>query len=135
MFATGMLEESGDDRGNVLMSANPSGARQGILSLAVKDKAALYHAYMRTPARDPQVQVAIAGSGPAQADPFAPSTVIQTRPWPRALLPNAPASGAFTVEYGSPTPSFYPFAPRTAIATGAPVDGDRANADNGDETP
>jgi len=28
------------------MSANPSGARQGILSLAVKDKAALYHAYM-----------------------------------------------------------------------------------------
>jgi type IV pilus assembly protein PilZ len=46
MFATGMPEETGDDRGNVLMSANPSGARQGILSLAVKDKAALYHAYM-----------------------------------------------------------------------------------------
>jgi type IV pilus assembly protein PilZ len=28
------------------MGANPSGARQGILSLAVKDKAALYNAYM-----------------------------------------------------------------------------------------
>jgi negative regulator of sigma E activity len=92
-------------------------------------------AAMRTPARPPQAQVAVAASTPAQANPFAPGTVIQTRPWPRALLPNAPASGAFTVEYGSPTPSFYPFAPRTAIATGAPVDSDRANADDGDETP
>jgi negative regulator of sigma E activity len=93
-------------------------------------------AAMRTPARAPQAQVAIAASAPAQANPFAPSTVIQTRPWPRALLPNAPASGAFTVEYGSSTtPSFYPFAPRTAIATGAPVDSDRANADEGDQTP
>jgi negative regulator of sigma E activity len=93
-------------------------------------------AAMRTPAGASQAQVAIAASAPAQANPFAPSTVIQTRPWPRALLPNAPASGAFTVEYGSSTtPSFYPFAPRTAIATGAPVDTDRANADNGDQTP
>jgi negative regulator of sigma E activity len=93
-------------------------------------------AALRTPARASQAQVAIAASVPAQANPFAPSTVIQTRPWPRALLPNAPASGAFTVEYGSSaTPSFYPFAPRTAIATGASVDNDRANADDGDQTP
>ena len=90
---------------------------------------------MRTPVRAPQAQVAIAASAPVQANPFAPGTVIQTRPWPRALLPDAPASGAFTVEYGSPTPSFYPFAPRTAIATGASVDGERTTADDGDETP
>jgi hypothetical protein len=91
---------------------------------------------MRTSARAPQAQVAIAASAPAQGNPFAPTTVIQTRPWPRALLPNVPASGAFTVEYGSSTtPSFYPFAPRTAIATGAAVDTDRANTDNGDQTP
>ena len=31
------------------MSATGAGARQGILSLAVKDKAALYHAYMSYP--------------------------------------------------------------------------------------
>jgi negative regulator of sigma E activity len=91
-------------------------------------------AAVRTPARASQAQVAIAGSAPAQANPFAPSTVISTRPWPRALLPNAPASGAFTVEYGSSsTPSFYPFAPRTPVATGA--DSDRANVDAGDQTP
>ena len=29
-----------------MSSAGAGGARQGILSLAVKDKAALYHAYM-----------------------------------------------------------------------------------------
>jgi hypothetical protein len=93
-------------------------------------------AAMRTPARAAQTQVAIAASAPAQANPFAPSTVIQSRPWPRALLPNAPASGAFTVEYGSSaTPSFYPFAPRTAIASGAPAEGDRANTHDGDQTP
>jgi Meckel syndrome type 1 protein len=93
-------------------------------------------AAMRAPVRAPRTQVAIAASAPAQANPFAPSSVIQSRPWPRALLPNAPASGAFTVEYGSSaTPSFYPFAPRTAIASGAPADGDRANADDGDQTP
>lgn len=91
-------------------------------------------AAMRTPARTPQAQVAIAASAPAQANPFAPSTVIQSRPWPRALLPNAPASGAFTVEYGSSTPSFYPFAPRTATAPDAPAGSDRVNADH-DQTP
>lgn len=92
-------------------------------------------AAMRTPARAPQTQVAIAASAPAQANPFAPSTVIQTRPWPRALLPNAPASGAFTVEYGSSTPSFYPFAPRTAMAPGLSADSEHANSDDGDQTP
>jgi negative regulator of sigma E activity len=94
-------------------------------------------AAMRTPARAPQAQVAVAtASVPTQANPFAPGTVIQSRPWPRALLPNAPASGAFTVEYGSSTtPSFYPFAPRTAIAVGAPADGAHAYTNDGDLTP
>lgn len=36
----------GDERGIALMAANAGGARQGILSLAVKDKAQLYSAYM-----------------------------------------------------------------------------------------
>jgi hypothetical protein len=92
-------------------------------------------AAMRAPVRAPQAQVAIAASAPAQANPFAPSSVIQSRPWPRALLPNAPASGAFTVEYGSSTPSFYPFAPRTTVAPGVPADSEHANAVNGDQTP
>ena len=37
---------AGDERGIALMAANAGGARQGILSLAVKDKAQLYSAYM-----------------------------------------------------------------------------------------
>ena len=90
-------------------------------------------AAIRTPARVAQAPVAIAAGAPAQANPFAPSSVIQSRPWPRALLPNAPASGAFTVEYGSSTPSFYPFAPRTATAPGAPADS--AHADDGSQAP
>jgi Meckel syndrome type 1 protein len=37
-----------------------------------------------------------------------------SRPWPRALVPGMPASGAFTVDYGgntAPAPSFFPFEP------------------------
>lgn len=36
-----------------------------------------------------------------------------SRPWPRALVPGMPASGAFTVDYGNtaPAPSFFPFEP------------------------
>ena len=96
-------------------------------------------AAMRTPARATQAPVAIAAGAPLQSNPnpnpFAPNTVIQSRPWPRALLPNAPASGAFTVEYGSSAPSFYPFAPRTAIGPGAPADSDRVNTGDGDPSP
>ena len=93
-------------------------------------------AAIRMSERAPQAQVATAASAPTQSNPFAPDAVIQSRPWPRALLPNAPTSGAFTVEFGSSTaPSFYPFAPRTAIAAGTAADSGQAHADDGDQTP
>ena len=44
--AEGAGDEGRDRQGGVLMAANAGGARQGILSLAVKDKAQLYGAYM-----------------------------------------------------------------------------------------
>ena len=44
--AEGAGYEGRDRQGGVLMAANAGGARQGILSLAVKDKAQLYSAYM-----------------------------------------------------------------------------------------
>jgi type IV pilus assembly protein PilZ len=39
-------DDGRDEQGIALMAANAGGARQGILSLAVKDKAQLYSAYM-----------------------------------------------------------------------------------------
>ena len=46
--------------------------------------------------------------------PFLPQGEIQTRPWPRAALPDYPRRGAFTASFGdddAPSPSFYPFEP------------------------
>ena len=46
--------------------------------------------------------------------PFLPQGEIQTRPWPRAALPDYPRGGAFTASFGdddAPSPSFYPFEP------------------------
>lgn len=49
-------------------------------------------------------------------NPFRPQPIEgETRAWPRAVLPDYPASGAFTASYGSSqaaAPSFYPFEPR-----------------------
>jgi len=71
--------------------------------------------------------VASAAIEPAAADatirnPFHPRTdEIATRPWPRAVLPNAPAAGALTANYGSASsPSFYPFEPRLPMNEAAP---------------
>lgn len=74
----------------------------------------------RTATRAPvEMPVAIAAGGAAApADPFSnldlPDSALPNRPWPRALLPGAPANGAFTVDYGDHAArrSFYPFAPR-----------------------
>ena len=59
----------------------------------------------------------------ALVDPFQlPPPRVATRPWPRAVLPNHPATGALTASYGvrpqnpdvvaSGSPGFYPFEPR-----------------------
>jgi negative regulator of sigma E activity len=55
-------------------------------------------------------------------DPFHPQAAeITTRPWPRAVLPNAPAAGAFTANYGNASPSsFYPFEPRLPASESLP---------------
>lgn len=60
--------------------------------------------------------IAVNAQAPATvpADPFSHAN-LPNRPWPRTLLPGSPASGAFTVDYGSrsaTSPSFYPFEPR-----------------------
>jgi Meckel syndrome type 1 protein len=52
----------------------------------------------------------------APIDPFSGQHVnFAHRPWPKALLPGSPATGSFTVEYGTraaPDRALYPFAPR-----------------------
>lgn len=71
--------------------------------------------------------VASSSAQPAVSDatvvpnPFLPQAAeITTRPWPRAVLPNAPAAGAFTANYdNTSSPSFYPFEPR--LPTSEPV--------------
>lgn len=80
-------------------------------------------AALRSPGRaavETPVAVATAApfSAPATAvDPFSGQHVrLPNRPWPRALLPAAPANGAFTVDYGSRMDMsgrpLSPFAPR-----------------------
>ena len=66
----------------------------------------------------------VMGDAGTDVDPFsAQALTAPSRPWPRAILPNFPAAGALTVDYGSSeTSSFYPFEPRVA----APAD-DRAS--------
>ena len=67
-------------------------------------------AALRNAARAGEIAVAEATG----TDPFAIDTTAPGRPWPRASLPDAAASGGFTVGLGSSaaTPSFYPFEPR-----------------------
>jgi len=74
-----------------------------------------------------------ANSAPAPAanatavDPFSGQPVsLPDRPWPRAMLPGSPASGAFTVDYGNRIGNdaaalhpFYPFVPRAGMPTSA----------------
>ena len=59
----------------------------------------------------------------ALADPFQlPTAPLATKPWPRAVMPNYPVTGALTAGYGVQTqnpgvaasgaPGFYPFEPR-----------------------
>jgi negative regulator of sigma E activity len=89
----------------------------------------------RSPTRAPvEMPVAIAASGgAAPVDPFSnldmSGSTLPNRPWPRALLPGAHASGAFTVDYGNhgARPSFYPFAPRTLPV--APAEGEGGRED------
>jgi len=60
----------------------------------------------------PQQEVAVVAA-PA-GNPFSTHHALPaSRPWPRALVPGMPASGAFTVDYGNtaPAPSFFPFEP------------------------
>lgn len=68
----------------------------------------------------PAAEVATANAGSASANPFRPQhNETATRPWPRAVLPNYPATGGFTASYGSSSASarsFYPFEPATAEA-------------------
>lgn len=59
----------------------------------------------------------------ATSNPFHPQPAeVATRPWPRAVLPNYPASGALTASFGSSSassPSFYPFEPRLPAGEGS----------------
>ena len=46
----------------------------------------------------------------AASTPFTGEAVA--RPWPRAVLPQFSGNGALTTDFGSASPSFYPFEPR-----------------------
>lgn len=136
-----------------ISSSAPDAAAQQAVAVAVADvprrmvrrsrgqsqRAATRIALARAPQAQAQVAIA-AGASLADVNPFAPRTVVSGRPWPRALLPGSPASGAFTVEYGSTgaAPSFYPFAPRTLDgipAQDTPSAGDNHALDEGGSTP
>ncbi|TWI06785.1 sigma-E factor negative regulatory protein [Aerolutibacter ruishenii] len=70
-------------------------------------------------------------TAPAAGNPFKPQVGdLVTRPWPRALLPDSSAAGAFTARFGtnSPSPSFYPFEPDVAHAPAANANAANANA-------
>jgi len=84
-------------------------------------------AAIRTPARTSEAPAVVAvantpvlapamSNAAANVDPFgAQALTAPSRPWPRAILPNFPATGALTVDYGnSGASSFYPFEPRVA---------------------
>ncbi len=84
-------------------------------------------AALRTPARASEAPAVVAvantpvlapamSNAAANVDPFgAQALTAPSRPWPRAILPNFPATGALTVDYGnSGASSFYPFEPRVA---------------------
>jgi negative regulator of sigma E activity len=80
-----------------------------------------------------EAPIAVASATPpvnaTAVDPFSGQAVsLPDRPWPRALLPGSPASGAFTVDYGNRVGEgtaalhpFYPFVPRAA-AVSTPAD-------------
>lgn len=73
-------------------------------------------ATIRTPARSERAMVAAAtpqGDAASANDIFGNTAAAPSRPWPGAVLPQVPATGSFTVDYGSAaSPSFYPFQPR-----------------------
>lgn len=71
------------------------------------------HERPAAPVQAVAAQQEIAVASPA-ANPFSTRHALPaSRPWPRALVPGMPASGAFTVDYGNtaPAPSFFPFEP------------------------
>lgn len=66
---------------------------------------------------EPAHSEAVAAAAPANAaQPFhPPADAIVTRPWPRSVLSEGSAAGAFTVGFGQEStapPSLYPFEPR-----------------------
>ena len=84
-----------------------------------RSRAQSQRAALRSPVQSQQVaHVDTAVAANAAVDPFSGQRISLTeRPWPRALLPAAPASGSFNVDYGTrrtETPALYPFAPRNA---------------------
>ena len=89
------------------------------IGAARRSRAQSQRAALRTPVQSQQVaraDTAVATS--VAVDPFSGQHIsLSDRPWPRALLPAAPTSGSFNVDYGTRravTPTLYPFAPRNA---------------------
>jgi Meckel syndrome type 1 protein len=70
---------------------------------------------------------AIEGGNAQATNPFRPQhSEAAARPWPRAVLPQYPASGGLTASYGTASsPSFYPFEPSMPQET-ATRDAERA---------
>ena len=94
-------------------------------------------ATLRTPARSERPMVAAAtrqGDASSVNDLFGNTTAAPSRPWPSAVLPQAPATSAFTVDYGGTvSPSFYPFQPRLPGAQ--PASGETTPASEGAPPP
>lgn len=112
------------------MAAVPEAASRNTprRSRGQSQRAALANAARRIDAVARPVRAVAASSAAAAtaADPFAiAGATTPERPWPRAIGPQVPASGGFTVGLGSSSaaaPSFYPFQPPVSH----PVAGDAA---------
>ena len=94
-------------------------------------------ATIRTPARSERAMVAAAtpqGDASSADDIFGNTAAAPSRPWPGAVLPQVPATGSFTVDYGSAaSPSFYPFQPRLPDAQ--PASGEAPPVSDGASPP
>jgi len=90
----------------VVADASPATPRRATRRAAVRP--------VRSPTDDAAMVVAAVEPATTQKPFHPPAGEIATRPWPRAVLPDADA-GTFSVGFGAtstPSSSFYPFEPR-----------------------
>jgi hypothetical protein len=105
-----------------LASATPAPEPRTIRTARTAQRSSPVRGAPGNPAAADAAAVAVAQAPEPQTHgPFQPPVdAITTRPWPRAVLPDASAAGAFTVglESSAPASGFYPFEPQAGTEPG-----------------